>query len=69
MTRKAPVGNGGGFFFKAGREFDACYIGMQMVHHMKTVDTLKVLERHGAGESKDTLPTSGARGQHRESGT
>lgn len=35
---------------KEGREFDACYIGMQLGAHMHMIDELKVLERHASGE-------------------
>jgi predicted outer membrane protein len=40
---------------KEGREFDACFIGMQLGMHMYVVDELKVLERHASPELQQTL--------------
>lgn len=40
---------------KEGKEFDACFIGMQLGAHMYMVDELKVLERHASGEFQGTL--------------
>jgi len=40
---------------KQGREFDACYIGMQLGAHMHMIDELKVLERHASPELQGTL--------------
>lgn len=33
---------------KEGREFDACFVGMQMGAHMYLLDVLKVFERHAS---------------------
>ena len=40
---------------KQGREFDACYVGMQLGMHMYMVDELKVLERHASPKLQATL--------------
>jgi predicted outer membrane protein len=40
---------------KDGREFDSCFIGMQLAMHMYTVDSLKVLERHASAELRPVL--------------
>lgn len=40
---------------KEGREFDACFIGMQLAGHMHMVDELKVLERHATADLQGTL--------------
>jgi predicted outer membrane protein len=42
---------------KEGREFDACYIGMQLAAHMYMIDELKVLERHASPELQEVLRT------------
>jgi predicted outer membrane protein len=40
---------------RKGREFDACYVGMQIAAHMRMVDELKVLERHASREMQPVL--------------
>lgn len=40
---------------KEGREFDACFVGMQIGMHQMLVDELKVLERHASAELQPTL--------------
>jgi predicted outer membrane protein len=35
---------------KQGKEFDKCYVGLQVVAHMEMVDTLTVFSRHASGE-------------------
>ena len=40
---------------KEGREFDACYIGMQIAAHMHMVDEMKVLERHASPDLQAVL--------------
>lgn len=40
---------------KEGREFDACYIGIQLAAHMLMIDELKVLERHASAALKPVL--------------
>ncbi len=40
---------------KEGREFDACFIGMQLGGHMQMIDELKVLERHATADLSETL--------------
>ncbi|HEY2837592.1 MAG TPA: DUF4142 domain-containing protein [Pirellulales bacterium] len=40
---------------KDGKEFDECYIGMQLAAHMMAIDTMKVFERHASNELKQTI--------------
>lgn len=40
---------------KDGKEFDACYVGMQLAAHMHMIDELKVLERHASPEFQGLL--------------
>lgn len=40
---------------KEGREFDACFIGMQLAGHQQMIDQLKVLERHASADLQGTL--------------
>jgi predicted outer membrane protein len=40
---------------KQGKSFDECYMGMQIVAHMKMVDELTVLSRHVSSEFKPVL--------------
>lgn len=35
---------------KSGREFDECYVGIQIAAHMQMVSELKVLQRHASPE-------------------
>ena len=40
---------------KKGREFDACFIGMQIAAHMYLIDEMKVFERHASPELQTVL--------------
>jgi len=40
---------------KQGKEFDMCYVGMQIAAHMKMVDSLSVYSRHASGELQQVL--------------
>lgn len=40
---------------KQGKEFDECFIGMQLAGHMMAIDTMKVFERHASDELKQTI--------------
>lgn len=40
---------------KSGKEFDECYIGMQIGAHMYVVDAMTVFQRHASPELKQTI--------------
>jgi len=40
---------------KQGKEFDECYMGMQLAEHMKMIDELKVFERHASSDFRTVL--------------
>jgi predicted outer membrane protein len=40
---------------KSGKEFDQCFMGLQIAAHMKMADSLTVFQRHASGELKTTL--------------
>jgi len=43
---------------KEGKEFDQCYIGMQIAAHMKMADELKVLKNHATGKLQQDIEDS-----------
>jgi len=40
---------------KSGKEFDECFLGMQVGGHMHMLDTLKVLQRHASPEMQSVM--------------
>src|SRR6185312_13484256 len=40
---------------KSGKEFDECYIGMQIGAHMYVVDAMTVFQRHASPELKQAI--------------
>jgi len=43
---------------KTGSEFDKCYMGQQVMAHMKTLDELKVFRNHATGELRSDIDHS-----------
>jgi predicted outer membrane protein len=40
---------------KDGKEFDECFIGMQLAGHMMAIDTMKVFQRHASEALQQTI--------------
>jgi predicted outer membrane protein len=40
---------------KDGKEFDECFIGMQLAGHMMAIDTMKVFQRHASDGLQQTI--------------
>ena len=52
------------FGSKKGEEFDECYIGSQILLHMKKIAELKVLEKHVSSQLQTTLRDGREHAEH-----